>query len=125
MPKVRADATSGCHEWHLADKTGYGLCSVNRETRLAHHVASLNARSEVRFRSGNFGERQVRLIDHALGSLHTGGFCDLRRMCSKMLLKQSAQMARANPKMLRQRFDPALIEGTLIDQARRALDCSA
>jgi hypothetical protein len=42
-----------------------------------------------------------------------------------MLLKQSAQMARANPKMLRQRFDPALIEGTLIDQAQRALDCSA
>jgi hypothetical protein len=28
-----------------------------------------------------------------------------------MLLEQPAQMARANPKMLRQRFDPALIEG--------------
>jgi hypothetical protein len=64
---------------------------------------------------GNFGERQVRRIDHALGPLHTGRFGDLGRTCSKMLLEQSAQMARANPEMLHQRFDPALIEGTLID----------
>ena len=71
---------------------------------------------------GNFGQGQVRRIDHSLGPLHTGGFGDLRRTRGKMLLEQSAQMARTNPKMLRQRFDSAIIEGTLIDQAQCALD---
>ena len=35
---------------------------------------------------------------------------------AKILLEQPAQMARANPKMLRQRFDPFPIKRALVDQ---------
>ncbi len=103
---------------------------------MAREIADMAGRALVRFaeggveaadaaiacRLGDGGHAQRGLIDQPLGEVKAAGLRDRVRACAEVFEEKTAEVAVADAQAARERFDAALGEPALRDQANRASD---
>jgi hypothetical protein len=70
----------------------------------------------------DFGHGQLRIVEEALGTLHSRRLRNLYGARADVSPEEAAQVARPNSQSVRQRIDTSRIEGSVPDQSQRSLD---